>query len=116
MIAKHSVTKNVGKLIADTKRVYEWYFSFFGKDYKLTLIVSFGTKKYRVILNEDITLYEANRSVNKESFRYQFFLENQLLTIQQNEKNFDLLYQDKSFHSFLEHSIIHLIGNKLLLL
>lgn len=112
MIAKNFVVTPIGKTIASTKMKHEWFFNLHHHEYILTLIVSYRSGKYSVTLNNETELYYENRSYDKEPFKYEVVLENELFQIQQRDKKFELNYQGRNFHSYLAHSVIHVMGDK----
>lgn len=99
-------TADTGKRIAGTKRVFTWTFKLFGQDYSLSLTVSYKSKKYLVRLNNEIDLFRARRNNEKEPFKYEFCLDNELFTVTEKEKRADLFFKDKNFHNYLKHSVL----------
>lgn len=99
-------TADTGKRIAGTKRVFTWTFKLFGQEYSLSLTVSYKSKKYLVRLNNEIDLFRARRNNEKESFKYEFYLDNELITITEKEKRADLFFREKNFHNYLKHSVL----------
>lgn len=108
MEAVNFKTLDEGKRIAASKKRFVWTFKLGGQEYSLSLTVSYKSKKFLVLLNDDITLFRAKRTHDKEPFRYDFFLDNETLSVVEKDKRADLLFRGRTFHSYLPHSVIHL--------
>lgn len=107
MLAIKAEAVEAGKHIAASKKVFTWDFELFEQKYLLTLTVSYNSKKYLVTLNKEIELYRSRRPNDKDSFKYEFYLDNELISITEKGKKADLTYNGRNFYNYISSALIH---------